>query len=99
MYKTKETVKAELRKLFPIDNEVFGGTFEANGKFYINKQDMSRGEVISTLQKYFDCVGIEDGYLKVHPMTLVFTTFEICDGKPDQNISENYTPDDKPKYG
>lgn len=82
MYKTQETVKKELRELFDIDNNEDKGTYEANGKFGISKQQMERFEVINKLQNYFNGVGVEDGYVKVGSITFVHTTFEICDGVP-----------------
>ncbi len=82
MYKEQKTVIKELRELFEIDNKN-NNSREFEGKFFIDKRHFERFEVISKLQNYFNGVGVKDGYVKVSPMTMVFTTFEVCDGKPN----------------
>ncbi len=56
---------------------------EDKGKFLIDKRHFERGVVIGKLQSYFDGVGVKDGHVKVSPMTMVFTAFEVCNGKPN----------------
>lgn len=83
MYKTQETVIKELRELFDIDNNIEKGTTEHDGKFRINKKHYQRFEVIEMLKNYFNGVGVENGYVSVDPITLVFTTFSVCNGVPN----------------
>jgi hypothetical protein len=82
MYKTQETVIKELKEIFDVENSAGKGTYESDGKFYISKQQLERGEVIGKLQEYFNGVGVEDGHLSVGSITFVHTTFKVCDGKP-----------------
>ncbi len=82
MYKKQETVKKELKELFDIDNNIKNGSYEINGKFGISKKQMERFEVIDKLQNYFNGVGVKDGYVSVGSITLIHTTFEICNGAP-----------------
>lgn len=73
-------VKNGLKKLFDIDNlkdsQVHGN------RFYIHKQDIERLQCIDMLKEYFQDKVIDGGYLEVEPITFIFTTFEIKEGKP-----------------
>ncbi|WP_405329517.1 hypothetical protein [Leeuwenhoekiella sp. LLG6367-2.1] len=82
MYKSQKAVIAELRELFEIDDNIKNGSTESNGRFCINKKQMQRDEVIVKLQNYFKGVGVQDGYVKVSPITFIITSFEVCHGKP-----------------
>lgn len=82
MFKSQELIKKELRELFDVENNLDKGTLESDGKFYISKKHIERFEVLNKLQNYFNGVYVENGYIKVDPITMVHTTFEICDGDP-----------------
>lgn len=82
MYKIQETVIEELKELFDIENNLDKGTTENKGKFYINKKQMERFDVIDKLKNYFNGVGVKDGYVSVGSITFVHTTFEVCNGAP-----------------
>lgn len=51
--------------------------------FYIDKQVMSRGETITILQQYFTGKVIDGGFCSISPITFVWTTFELKQGKPN----------------
>lgn len=51
--------------------------------FFIDKNVTERGEVFEKLQEYFEERVIEGGYCTVSPITLVWTTFELKEGKPN----------------
>ena len=51
--------------------------------FFIDRNVTERGEVFEKLQEYFKERVIEGGYCKVPPLTLVWTTFELRKGKPN----------------
>ena len=82
MYKTQEVVIKELKEIFKVDDNIGKGTTESDGKFYVNKQHLERFEVLEKLQNYFNGVGVKDGYVTVSPITMVFTSFEVCNGAP-----------------
>lgn len=83
MYKEKEVVIKELRELFDIDKNLHNGTTESDGKFYINKKQMERDEVLFHLKNYFNGVGVKNGYVSVGSMTFIHTDFEVLDGAPE----------------
>lgn len=76
-----EKVINDLKILFNTENNEIGTT-ESNGKFYIQKRQFERFEVIDMLQKYFSDKFIDGGYCSVGNITMVFTTFEILEGVP-----------------
>lgn len=51
--------------------------------FFIDKNVTERGEVLEKLQKYFEERVVKGGYCTVSPITLVWTTFELKQGKPN----------------
>lgn len=51
--------------------------------FFIDKNVTERGEVMQKLQEYFEERIIKDGYCTVNPITFVWTTFELKEGKPN----------------
>lgn len=51
--------------------------------FFIDKNVTGRGEVFEKLQEYFKGRVIEGGYCKVPPITIVWTTFELKQGNPN----------------
>jgi len=78
-----EQIIADLTKLFAIEQPTAeNGSFVSDGKFYIDKRKFERLLVIDMLQEYFLNRVIKDGYLKVDSITMVFTTFEVLEGKP-----------------
>lgn len=82
MFKERELIIKELRELFNIGLENHLSS-ESKGMFYIMKQDFERLDVTGKLHEYFNGVFVKDGYVKVSPITMVFTSFEICKGKPE----------------
>lgn len=71
----------DLKLLFNTESNDLGTT-ESNGKFYIQKRQFDRFEVIAKLQDYFSDKFIDGGYCSVGNITMVFTTFEILEGVP-----------------
>ncbi len=55
---------------------------EHDNKFFIDKGQFGRFEVLEKLQEYFKNKIIQDGYLRVDNITFVHTTFEVLNGKP-----------------
>lgn len=51
--------------------------------FFIDKNVTGRGEVFKKLQQYFEERVIEGGYCTVSPITFIWTTFELKQGKPN----------------
>lgn len=51
--------------------------------FFIDKNVTERGEVFEKLQEYFEERVIKGGYCTVSPITFVWTTFELKEGKPN----------------
>ena len=76
-------VRQDLIELFEIGKHKDIGTRQSENKFYIDKQDLEREEVLSKLQSYFsNGITIKGGYISVSSITFVFTFFEIKEGKP-----------------
>lgn len=81
----KQVVKREqaiedLKKLFEISENTKSRINEENGSFFIDKGEFERDEVISKLEEYFSDKVLETLLAcRIHPMTLVFTAFEITD--------------------
>lgn len=76
MIKPYDTVISDLRLLFDIDNNKL--SYEKDGKFGIHKQHMFREDVLKILTDYFsDGTQIENGYLSVDGITLLYTTFQV----------------------
>lgn len=51
--------------------------------FFIDKNVTERDEALQKLQEYFEERIIKGGYCTVSPITLVWTTFELKQGKPN----------------
>jgi len=78
-----EQVIADLTKLFEIEQPAENNaSFVQGRKFFIYKRKFERLLVIDMLQEYFSNRVINNGYLKVGSITMVFTTFEVLEGKP-----------------
>ena len=78
----KEVI-VDIKSLFGLNEENKFGSMENEDKFYINKQHFERFEVIGKLQNYFEDKFIDGGYVKVSPITMIFTSFEVKVGKPE----------------
>ena len=77
--KREQTIE-DLKKLFEINENTKSRVNEENGSFFIDKGEFERDEVISKLEEYFSDKVLETPLAcKIHPMTLVFTAFEITD--------------------
>ena len=76
-------VISDLTELFKIEDYHKFRSFKTDNEFFINKQQIERFEVIDMLQKYFNDKVIKGGYLIVDPITFVFTTFKVLEGKPN----------------
>lgn len=75
-----ETVIKELREIFNVSDFQFSNAyqgFEEKGNFYINKDKMSRQEVIEKLQNYFNGISVKNVSLHISPITFVFTKFSL----------------------
>ena len=79
MKKPKDLVIKELKELFDIDNNTHKGSYVFEGDFGISKTHFSRLDVLDMLNNYFNGVSVENGYVKVDPITLVHTTFKVID--------------------
>lgn len=77
----KEVI-VDIKSLFGLNKENDFGSMESEGRFFIKKQHFERFEVIEKLQDYFKDKIIADGYIKVSPITIAFTSFEVKVGKP-----------------
>ena len=66
-----EKVIKDLKVLFNTENNEFG-TIEDSGKFYIQKMQFERFQVISMLQNYFNDKCIDGGYCSVGNITFVY---------------------------
>ena len=77
-----DVIIQELRELFEITDNGKNGNLEGSGKFYINKMYMQRIMVVEKLQNYFEDTNVKDGFVSVSNITFVFTSFEVCKGKP-----------------
>ena len=82
-------VISDLEALFKIGENSGFKSMRNGRKFFINKQQFERFEVIGMLQEYFADKFIEGGYLLVDSITFVFTSFEILEGKPNNYKSIN----------
>jgi len=72
-----DIVIREIREIFEIDKNK--GSNEKDGKFQINKNQMTKIAVIKKLKRYFDVVTIEDGFVIMHistPTHIVFGIYE-----------------------
>lgn len=56
---------------------------EDSVSFFIDKNVTERGEVFEKLQEYFEERVIKGGYCTVSPITLLWTSFELKEGKPN----------------
>jgi len=70
-----DIVIREIREIFEIDKNK--GSNEKDGKFQINKNQMTKIAVIKKLKRYFDVVTIEDGYVRMHTSTPTHIVFGI----------------------
>ena len=78
-------VVTDLRELFELNKEHEFGSRNNNNKFFIDKRQFERFEVINKLQNYFRDKVIDGGYLKLGSITFVYTDFEVLEGKPNLN--------------
>lgn len=72
----KEKAINDLRKIFNIDDSKVS-ICKGSG-FLIAKDDFIREEVIAKLIEYFDKHKIENHHVRVSPITLFWTSFEIA---------------------
>lgn len=59
------------------------GETEEGVTFFIDKNVTERGEVFEKLQEYFEERVIKGGYCELSPITLIWTSFELKKGKPN----------------
>jgi hypothetical protein len=72
----------DLKVIFETETQEGFGTTEQDGKFHIDKRHFERYEVLGKLQQYFKDRVVKGGYIRVSPITMVITTFEVLEGEP-----------------
>lgn len=76
-------VVADLKVLFNIkEQRREDASYISGSEIFVDKQNTGRLEVLSMLEKYFEDKDVEGGYMVVSPITMIFTSFQILEGKP-----------------
>lgn len=72
---TKQQAIEDFKRMFNIGNEKSNTC--TGDYFMIDKLHFTRQEVVQKLAEYFDKYRIDNHHVIIHPITLVWTTFEI----------------------
>ena len=80
-----EQAKKDLIKIFELNKNNKSASYQNENKFFIDKREFERFQVIEKLKNYFSDKVLVEGYLQVGQITFVFTDFEFKSGKPNFN--------------